>query len=76
QKYDQHHLCKHLVQAIPDPPTKFWQQIMHHHTLPIYQHPALHSKDNTEVPAGYVEADDGCITDGDDYVWSGNHELM
>ncbi|KAJ7592722.1 hypothetical protein C8J56DRAFT_757228, partial [Mycena floridula] len=76
QKYDRHHLCKHLVQAVPAPPTKFWQQITRRRVLPLYRHPNLHSKGDAAPQQGYVEAEDGSITEGDDYVWSGNRELM
>ena len=40
--YNSFHLCKHLFKAIPPPPTTFFHQMVHHQTMPLYQHPALH----------------------------------
>jgi len=35
QKYHCHHLCKHLVQAVPSPPILFWHQVICHHISPF-----------------------------------------
>ncbi|KAJ7880468.1 hypothetical protein B0H13DRAFT_2278738 [Mycena leptocephala] len=74
QKYDAYHLCKHLVQAVGVPSNTFWVQIYRRRTMPIYRHPEL-------VPIGeprgtFNDLDDGCITDGDDVVWSGDKEVL
>jgi hypothetical protein len=78
QKYDRHCLCKHLVQAVPRPPIKFWGQIYRRRTTPIYRHPALVPTLESQPWAEqeYVDPDDGCITDGDDHVWVGNPEVL
>ncbi|KAJ7581306.1 hypothetical protein C8J56DRAFT_895759 [Mycena floridula] len=55
---------------------RFWQQITRRRVLPLYRHLNLHSKGDAAPHQGYVEAEDGSITEGDDYVWSGNRELM
>jgi hypothetical protein len=36
QKYNAHHLCKHLVQAVAPPPVKFWQNVQRRRTTPLY----------------------------------------
>ncbi|KIL55523.1 hypothetical protein M378DRAFT_17871 [Amanita muscaria Koide BX008] len=28
QKYDRHHLCKHLVQMVPEPAANFWREVV------------------------------------------------
>jgi hypothetical protein len=66
QKYDSHHLCKHLVQRIPEPPMAFWQQVIRRRTMPIYRHPCLVDK---TLPA--TSCDESVmwtysIADGDD----------
>jgi hypothetical protein len=40
--------------------------------MPIYRHPELHGKDE---PRGEYD-EDGCITDGDDDIWSGDKSLL
>ena len=30
QKYDRHHLCKHLVHAVGLPPLQFWREVIRH----------------------------------------------
>ncbi|KAJ7321352.1 hypothetical protein DFH08DRAFT_941974 [Mycena albidolilacea] len=58
------HLCEHLVQSLPRPPAKFWMEVVHHRTLPLYHHPAL------VIPGSqWIEPADGSITDGDDHVF-------
>jgi hypothetical protein len=44
QKYQRHHICKHLVQAVSTPPISFGEQIVRRRTVPLYQHPALTPK--------------------------------
>ncbi|KAF8959415.1 hypothetical protein BDZ97DRAFT_1637568, partial [Flammula alnicola] len=85
QKYDCHHLCKHLVQAVPAPPIRFWREVHRRRVLPLYEHPALVQKiDNNGSNGGtslaaefgeYVEPS-GDITDGDDRVWSGDRKIL
>ncbi|RDX42199.1 hypothetical protein OH76DRAFT_1320566, partial [Lentinus brumalis] len=73
QKYHPHHLCKHLVQAVPDPlPIKFWRDIYRRRTTPLYRHPDVQSSDSENSTEPYPNADDGTITDGDDHVWLGD----
>ena len=69
QETDTHHLCKHLVQAVPPPPIKFWSQIVRRRCVPIYRHPCLHQMGG--VGMAYLDAFDGCVTDGDDHdgIW-------
>jgi hypothetical protein len=78
QKYDRHCLCKHLVQAVPLPPMKFWGQVYRRRTTPIYRHPALARTPESQPreEQAYVDPDNGCITDGDDHVWVGNPEVL
>lgn len=79
QKFDTHHLCKHLVQAVPDPPIYFWRQVIRRRILPIYRHPALIPKasDNACITnVGELEADGGNITDGDDHIWCGDKRTL
>jgi hypothetical protein len=66
-KYSACLLCKHLVQAVGDVPPLFFIQVARRRTTPFYSHKAL-------TGAGYVNAGDGSISDGDDYTWSGNPE--
>lgn len=72
QKYQAHHLCKHLVQAVTRPlEPRFWRQVIRRRTTPLYRHPHL-------LPAGasYHDPDDGRITDGDDHVWLGDKDIL
>jgi hypothetical protein len=74
-----HHLCKHLVQAVPTPPVKFWGTIIRRRVVPIYRHTALVQKGmDGEVASsdGFVDLDDGTITEGDDHVWLGNPDVL
>ncbi|KAG6848130.1 hypothetical protein H0H93_003112 [Arthromyces matolae] len=65
QKYDRHHICKHLVQAVGRPENpRFWREIIRRRTRPIYSHPQI----------GIVEGLSGSITDGDDHDWEGKHD--
>jgi hypothetical protein len=73
-KFQSCHLCKHLVQAVPAPPPRFWLEVVRRRTLPLYRHPVL-------VPIGreigaYCETVDGSISDGDDHGWSRNPEIL
>ena len=75
QKYDRHHICKHLIQAVPHPPLKFWRKVIRRRVIPIYRHPALVRKADNDGPGpatSYVDPDDGSITDGDDHLHLGN----
>ncbi|KAJ7191824.1 hypothetical protein B0H12DRAFT_1004452, partial [Mycena haematopus] len=74
QKYNAHHLCKHLVQAVPPPSVNFWVEINRRRTMPLYRHPELHSKD--EPRGEFDEFEDGCVTDGDDQVWTGDKSML
>jgi hypothetical protein len=79
QKYQHHHICKHLVQAVPTPPIKFWGAIVRRRTIPLYQHPALTLKNEDSIPSyerAYVDPDDGSITDGDAHIWVGNPDIL
>lgn len=61
QKYEAHHLCKHLVKAIqPPPPPEFFQEVYRHRVAPLYKHRLL------DPELDYSELEDGSITDGDD----------
>jgi hypothetical protein len=79
QKYQRHHLCKHLVRAVPHPPVSFWRKVVCRRVTPLYHHPALvpQNIDGEPVSEGeYVDPDDGSITEGDDHVWLGNPEIL
>ena len=81
QKYNQHHIFKHLVQAVGMPSINFWSEVYRRRTLPIYRHHELvekSSKPSESQPitgkrkhVNYLEVD-GSITDGDDHVWLGD----
>jgi len=62
QKYDRHHLCKHLVQAVGTPSINFWSEVYRRRVLPIYRHPELEP--------------DGNIIDGDDHIWMGDRQVL
>jgi hypothetical protein len=74
QKYNCHHLCKHLVQAVNPPEKCFWREVVLRRVLPIYWHPALVVNGSTEETT-YIEPD-GSISDGDDHVWSGDSNIL
>ena len=74
QKYNCHHICKHLVQSVNPPEKCFWHEVIRRRALPIYQHPALVAKGSTNGRA-YIEPD-GSISDGDDHIWSGDHNIL
>jgi hypothetical protein len=77
QKYNAHHLCKHLVQAVAPPPVKFWQNVQRRRKTPLYRHPDLHPRDIDPSLPGVVEGPmDGSITDGDDHVYAGDHNFL
>ena len=52
----------------------FWREVIRRRALPIYQHPALVAKGSTNGRA-YIEPD-GSISDGDDHIWSGDHNIL
>lgn len=74
QKYNCHHLCKHLVQAVKPPSSTFWHHVHRRRRNPLYRHPCLVPKDGDQLPALLPEssANDGSITDGDDHIWLGD----
>ncbi|KAJ7444276.1 hypothetical protein B0H11DRAFT_2342886, partial [Mycena galericulata] len=74
-KFHACHLCKHLVQAVPSPPMRFWNQVVRRRTVPLYRHPDLIAI-NAEMDGQYIEPLDGSITDGDDHAWSGNPAIL
>ncbi|KAK6984344.1 hypothetical protein R3P38DRAFT_3332875 [Favolaschia claudopus] len=63
QAFNALHLCKHLVQAVPTPPTKFWTEFIDVVPFPLYRHQAL----TTSQTASTDLEDPGSITDGDDH---------
>ena len=73
QKYNCHHLCKHLVQAVGLPEKRFFRTLVRRRIVPIYRHPQLVLKGST--PGEYIEPD-GAITDGDDNNWSGDKKVL
>jgi len=70
QKYEAHHLCKHLVRAVSEPDIRFWRHVVRRRRAPLYRHHHL-------LPSGYPESpDNGTITDGDDHVWTGDVAML
>ncbi|KAL1740347.1 hypothetical protein HDZ31DRAFT_85480 [Schizophyllum fasciatum] len=71
QKYSAYHICKHLVQAVRPPPIAFWNHVHRRRTIPLYRHPALipSTSDDTAI---FMDPESGCISDGDDNLWSGD----
>ncbi|KAG6819142.1 hypothetical protein H0H93_014943 [Arthromyces matolae] len=77
QKYDAHLLCKHLVQSIELPSTRFWCQVIRRRTLPFYHHKELKPKEGSSSGSDADDAHvDGGITDGDDHEWTGDAEIL
>lgn len=77
QKYDRHHLCKHLVQAVGNPSISFWREIYRRRKSPIYRHPELVEKGDTGIENSNTHFNlDGNITDGDDHVWMGDKQVL
>jgi len=76
QKYDMHHLCKHLVQAVPNPPMHFWRQVVHCQIIPIYRHSALIAKEAPDSGCDLNFDEGRCITDSDDHLWYGDKEIL
>lgn len=75
QKYDAHHLCKHLVQAVNPPPPEFWGEVIRRRKPPIYHHHSLVPR--REDPSSRLEPIvTGSITDGDDVEWNGDVEIL
>lgn len=74
QKYSAYCICKHLVQAVPNPSAKFWIQLSRRRTLPIYQHPELHAIDQPSPP--FRDPDAGTISEGDDQNFLGDPEML
>ncbi|KAG8942368.1 hypothetical protein FRC03_003274 [Tulasnella sp. 419] len=74
QELDTHHLCKHLVQAVPTPPPSFFNEVVRRRSVPLYRHPHLHPHDS---PVGdYTKPTEGSITDGDDHEGIGGRLLL
>ena len=67
QKYDRHHLCKHLVQAVEPLHPRFWCEVICRHVKPIYQHSSLIAKGDN-LPAITLSQDPSSISDGDDHI--------
>ena len=70
QKYDRHHLCKHLVQAVEPLPAHFWREVIRRRVKPIYHHPSLIAK-GSNLPA--LREESGTISDGDDHTGTVNY---
>lgn len=73
QELSAYHCCKHLVQAVPDPPPEFYMYVVRRRTVPLYRSRHLYDKSN---PLGRDEAEkaaglDGSVSDGDDHVFDG-----
>lgn len=79
QKYDRHHICKHLVQTIGLPSISFWSEVYRCRTTPLYRHHELdESRESTGTKrkhGAYIDID-GSISDGDDHVWLGNPTIL
>lgn len=74
QETDPHHLCKHLVQAVPTPPALFFTEVVRRRSAPLYCHPHLRTVDS---PVGqYSRLEDGSVTDGDDHEGIRGHALL
>ncbi|XP_006462497.1 hypothetical protein AGABI2DRAFT_119353 [Agaricus bisporus var. bisporus H97] len=80
QKFDRHHLCKHLVRAVPPPGANFFLEIVRRRTKPIYKHPKLVSRigepPNEDCIHDTERLDSGSITDGDDHTWLGEKSAL
>ncbi|KAG6824654.1 hypothetical protein H0H92_006195 [Tricholoma furcatifolium] len=77
QKYDRHLLCKHLVQGVISPSSKFFIQVVRRRKPPFYKHPELipaisatSAIDTSDV------SDNGGVTDGDDHLWLGQKSIL
>ena len=66
QKYNRHHLCKHLVQAVNPPPARFWREVIRRRVKPIYRHPALIARSG-DLPLVPLSQNPGTVSDGDDH---------
>ncbi len=76
QKYNRHHVCKHLVQAVPKPPQSFWRDIHRRRATPIYRHSALHPIPEDGMDPTTYEMLDGSISEGDDHVSTGSGDIL
>jgi hypothetical protein len=79
QKYQCHHLCKHLIHAIPPPDISFWWQVFHQCTMPLYCHPqlVLLPMDGSLASLNtYQDPNNGSITEGDDHLWIGDKMML
>ncbi|KAG6808563.1 hypothetical protein H0H92_003721 [Tricholoma furcatifolium] len=75
QKYDWHLLCKHLVQRVTSPSSKFFIQVVRRRKPPFYKHPELRPSTPSTINASDT-SDDGGITDGDDHLWLGQKSVL
>ncbi|THH12617.1 hypothetical protein EW146_g7526 [Bondarzewia mesenterica] len=71
QKYNTHHLCKHLVQAVGPLPMTFWGQVIRRRAVPLYRHPDLRALNaaqaSTTAAVRYdLPTHNGNISDRDD----------
>lgn len=79
QKFNAHHICKHLVQAVQaihTPPPSFWAQVIRRRTTPLYRHPVIQQELRQSQSSLRVNLEDGSITDGDDHVWKGESSTL
>lgn len=77
QKYNCHHLCKHLVQAVHPPRSTFFHYVHQRRTNPLYRHPWLQPKDSSlEDSTSETLLDEGSITEGDDHIWLGDKSVL
>ncbi|KAF9503537.1 hypothetical protein BS47DRAFT_1369462 [Hydnum rufescens UP504] len=69
QQLQVQHFCKHLVQVVEaatPQPKNFFEKLTCHQVMPIYKFPHI-----TNIPAT-----EGSISDGDDDIWMGSHDLI
>jgi len=73
-QYNAFHLCKHLVQSIPSLPPTFWNQVVRHHTMPLYCHPVL--RPIREPEGTWDDPDAGSVTDGDNHIFLEDKKVL
>lgn len=72
-------MCKHLVQAVGRPDAHLWHEVKRRRVMPLYQHPLLVQKGNDGnllTRPEYIDPQDGAITNGEDYIMSGDKEML
>ncbi|KAI0054906.1 hypothetical protein BV25DRAFT_1816378 [Artomyces pyxidatus] len=68
QKFNTHHLCKHLVQATAPLPMRFWREVVRRRTMPLYEHRDLKPRDDPECAETPLNVPPiRSITNGDDH---------